>query len=130
MSRRQQRIRELAFAKPSKIKEPINFFGNASEDFDTWRIFVQVYIEDQPAKFAKDKRTIDWIGSLMTSYAASWHIHWIKGTLSGAYPKSMTGYVKALKLRFEDKDAKDEVRGSHLIMIKIHDRSKKVHVLP
>jgi hypothetical protein len=44
----------------------------------------------------------------MKSYAAAWYIHWIKGTLSGAHPKSMTRYVMALKLRFQDKDAKDE----------------------
>jgi len=63
---------------------------------------------DQPEKFPKDQRTIDWIGSLMDSYAASWHIKWLKGTLNGNHPKSMTGYVNALKLRFKDKDAKDE----------------------
>jgi hypothetical protein len=108
MSRWQPRIRELEFAKLIKIKEPINFFGNAGDDFDTWRIFVQVYIEDQLEKFPKDMRTIDCIESLMKSYAASWHIQWIKRTLSGAYPESMTGYVNALRLRFEDKDAKDE----------------------
>jgi len=44
----------------------------------------------------------------MDSYAASWHIQWLKGTLNGTHPKSMTGYVNALKLRFEDKDDKDE----------------------
>jgi hypothetical protein len=88
--------------------EPINFYGNAGEDFDTWWILVQVYIEDQAEMFPKDERTINWIGLLMKSYAVSWHIQWIKGTLSGAHPKSMTGYVNALKLRIEDKDAKDE----------------------
>jgi hypothetical protein len=98
----------LEFAKPIKIKEPINFFGNASEDFDIWWILVQVYIEDQPEKFPKDEWTIDWIGLLMTSYAASWHIPWTKGTLSGAHPKSKTSYVNALKLRFQDRDARDE----------------------
>jgi len=108
MSRRQRRIKELEFPKPIKIKEPINFFGNAGEDFDTWWILVQVYIVDQPEKFPKDDRTIDWIGLLMKGYAVSWHIQWNKGTLSGAHPKSMTGYVNALKLRFEDKDAQDE----------------------
>jgi len=107
-SRRQRRIKELEFAKPIKIKEPKKFFGKPGEDFDTWWVLVQVYIEDQPEKFPKDQRTIDWIGSLMESYAASWHIQWLKGTLNGTHPKSMTGYVSALKLRFEDKDAKDE----------------------
>ena len=77
------------------------------EDFDTWWVLVQVYIEDQPEKFPKDERTIDWIGSLMDSYAASWHIQWLRGTLNGTHPKSMTGYVNPLKIRFEDKDAKD-----------------------
>jgi len=48
----------------------------------------------------------------MESYAASWYIQWIKGTLNGTHPKSMTGYVNALKLRFEDKDAKDEAFAS------------------
>jgi len=107
-SRRQRRIKELEFAKPIEIKEPKRFFGKPGEDFDTWWVLVQVYIEDQPEKFPKDQRTIDWIGSLMDSYAASWHIQWVKGTLNGTHLKSMTGYVNALKLRFEDKDAKDE----------------------
>jgi hypothetical protein len=44
----------------------------------------------------------------MKSYAASLHSQWIKGTLPGLHPKSMTGYVIALKLRFEDKDTKNE----------------------
>jgi hypothetical protein len=30
------------------------------------------------------------------------------GILSGKHPKSITGYIQALKLRIADKDAKDE----------------------
>jgi len=108
MSHRQRRIKELEFAKPIKIEDPKKFYGNAHKDFDTLWVLVQVYIEDQPEKFPKDERTIDWIGSLMDSYAASWHIQWLKGTLSGLHPKLMMGYVNAFKLRFEDKDTKDE----------------------
>jgi hypothetical protein len=44
----------------------------------------------------------------MDRYAAAWHIQWLKGTFSGKHPKSITGYIQALKLRFEDEDAKDE----------------------
>jgi len=44
----------------------------------------------------------------MDKYAAAWHIQWLKGTLNGVYPKSMTGYINALKLMFQDRDAKDE----------------------
>jgi len=107
-SRRQRRIKDLESSKPIKIKEPKKFYGKPGEDFDTWWVLVQVYIKDQPERFPEDERTIDWIGSLMDSYASSWHIQWLKGTLSGLHPKSMTGYVNALKLRFEDRDAKDE----------------------
>jgi hypothetical protein len=44
----------------------------------------------------------------MDSYAASWHIQWIEGTLAGLHPKSVTGYITAFKLRFEDRDPRDE----------------------
>ena len=98
----------MEFAKPIKIKEPKKFYGKAGEDFDTWWVLVQVYIKDQPERFPEDERTIDWIGSLMESYAASWHIQWLKGTLAGTYLKSMMGYINALTLRFEHKDARDE----------------------
>jgi hypothetical protein len=69
---------------------------------------VEVFIRDQPEKFPNNERTIDWIRSLMDKYAASWHVQWIRGTITGKHPKSITGYIQALKLRFEDKDAKDE----------------------
>jgi hypothetical protein len=108
MSRRRWRIKDLEFAKPIKIKEPKKFYGKAAEDFDTWWVLVQVYIRDQPERFPEDEWTIDWIGSLMESDAASWHIQWLKGTLAGLHPKSMTGYINALMLRFEDQDARDE----------------------
>jgi hypothetical protein len=48
---------------------------------------------------------------LIDSYAASWHIQWIQGTVAGLHPKSPTGHVNALELRFEDKNAKDEAYG-------------------
>jgi len=48
----------------------------------------------------------------MDKYAAAWHIQWIEGTLTGKHPKSIAGYIQSLKLRFEDKDAKDEAYAS------------------
>jgi len=54
-SRRQRRIKALEFAKPIKIKEPKMCCGKPGEDFDTWWVLVQVYIEDQPEKFPKDQ---------------------------------------------------------------------------
>jgi len=44
----------------------------------------------------------------MDSYAASWHIQWLKATLNGTHLKSMTGYINAVKLKFEYQNAKDE----------------------
>jgi len=69
---------------------------------------MEVYIPDQPEKFPNNERTIDWIGSLVDKYAATWNVQWIKGTISGKHPKSITGYIQVLKLRFEDKDGKHE----------------------
>lgn len=51
---------------------------------------------------------MDWIGSLMDRYAAACHIQCIKGTLSRKHPESITDYIQALKLQFDDKDAQDE----------------------
>jgi hypothetical protein len=65
----------LEFAKPIKIEEPKIFYGNTGEDFDTWWVLVQVYIEDQLEQFPKDERTIDWIGTLMDGSASCWQIH-------------------------------------------------------
>jgi hypothetical protein len=45
----------------------------------------------------------------MEKYAAAWNIQWIMETMAGTHPKSMTGYANAFKLRFEDRDANDEV---------------------
>jgi len=73
-SRRQQRIQEHQYTKPINIKEPKRFVGKPGEDFDNWWIMVEVYIHDQPEKFPKDERTIDWIGSLIDKYAAASHI--------------------------------------------------------
>jgi hypothetical protein len=99
---------DLQYPKPIKIKQPKRYEGKIGDDLDTWWIKMEVYIRDQPEKFPNDERTIDWIDSLMDKYAAAWHIQWIKGTISGKHPKLITGYIQALKLRFEDKDAKDE----------------------
>jgi hypothetical protein len=78
------------------------------DDFDTWWIMMEDYIRYQLEKFPNDERTIDWIGSLVDRYALAWHIQLIKGTICGKHPKSLTSYIQALKLRFEDEDVKDE----------------------
>jgi hypothetical protein len=62
---------------------------------------VQVCIHDQPEKFTKDERTIDWISSLMDKYVAARHSQWINETLSVKLPESITRYIQALQLRFE-----------------------------
>jgi len=39
-------------------------------------------------------------------------MQWIKGMLNGTHPKSLTGYTNAIKLRFEDGEARDEAYSS------------------
>lgn len=43
----------------------------------------------------------------MDRYAAAWHLQWLQGTLNGTHRQAMTGYINALKLRFDDRDPKD-----------------------
>lgn len=69
---------------------------------------MQVYIKDQLEKFPKDEQTIDWIGSLMDSHESAQHIQWIKGTLTNAHLKSMTGFVNVLKLWFKDEEKEEK----------------------
>jgi hypothetical protein len=92
-TRRQTRLTELEFARAIKIQEPKRFTGTPNEDFNTQWVTMQVYIEDQPERFPKEHRTIGWIGSVIDKYAAACHIQWIKGTLSGAHAKLLSGYV-------------------------------------
>lgn len=71
-------------------------------------MLVQVYIEHQPEKFPNDDRTIEWIESLKDQYSAvSLQEQWLEGTLAGTHPKSITGNVNTLQLKFNDTDAKD-----------------------
>jgi hypothetical protein len=65
------------------------------------------YIKDQPEQFPGDERTVQWIGLMMDKYAAAWHMQWIRGTMSELHPKTMSIYVNALTLLFENKEAKD-----------------------
>jgi len=95
-TRRQRQITELEFAKPIQIMEHKRLEGKHPEDFDTWWVTMQVYVEDQPEHFPQDERTIDRISSWMDIYAAAWHIHWIEETSDGTYPESSTAYINAL----------------------------------
>jgi len=71
---RHQITEELKFAKPIKIKEPRRSKRQSGEDFDTWWVRMEVYIQDQLEKCPKDERTIDWIDFLIDKYTASWYI--------------------------------------------------------
>jgi hypothetical protein len=95
------------FAQPIKMREPTCFEGKPEDDFETWWILLQINIKDELEKFPKDRRTMDWIGSLMDRYAAAWHIQWLKRMWNGAYLISIIGYINARLLRFEIWDTSD-----------------------
>lgn len=77
MSRRQRWMKDFEFPKFIKIQKLKKFEGKPGDDFETWWIVVQVYIDDQPEKSRKDKGTIDRIRSLIDKYAAAWHTYWL-----------------------------------------------------
>jgi hypothetical protein len=48
----------------------------------------------------------------MDKYAAALHLQWVRGTHNETHPKSMTGYILALRMQIEHKEAKDEAYAS------------------
>jgi len=59
MSQKQSRIKQLESAKPIKFWQQKRFDAKPGDDSDTWWVWVQLYIEDQPEKLPKNERTID-----------------------------------------------------------------------
>jgi len=45
--------------KPITIKEPKSVEGKIGDDYETWWVMMEVYIEDQPETVPNDERTID-----------------------------------------------------------------------
>jgi len=57
---------------------------------------------------------INWVGGLLNTYAAAWHVQWERQALVGKFPTSQTTYQNNLKLMFEDKEARDEASGEQV----------------
>jgi hypothetical protein len=96
-----------ADVKPIKLKDPKPFEGNPGDDFDDWWVMLETFIHDQPEKFQDPGRTINWVGGFLHKYAGAWHVQWERKALAGEYPRSWTTYQNDIKLRFENKEARD-----------------------
>ena len=102
-----RRRRRKADTKPIKLKDPKPFEGNPGDDFDDWWVMLETFINDQPEKFEDSGRTINWVGGFLQKYAGAWHVQWERKALAGHYPRSWTTYQNDIKLRFENKEARD-----------------------
>jgi len=102
-----RRRKGRAEVKPIKLKAPKQFEGNSEDEFETWWVQFETFIQDQPEKFEDPGRTINWVRELLTKYAGAWHVQWERNALAGKYPRSWTTYQNDIKLRFEDKEARD-----------------------
>jgi hypothetical protein len=102
-----RRRRKRADTKPIKLKDPKFFEGNPGDDFDDWWVMLETFINDQPEKFEDSGRTINWVGGFLQKYAGAWHVQWERKALAGHYPRSWTTYRNDIKLRFENKEARD-----------------------
>ena len=102
-----RRRRRRADTKPIKLKDPKPFEGNPGDDFDDWWVMLETFINDQPEKFEDSGRTINWVGGFLQKYAGAWHVQWERKALAGHYPRSWTTYQNDIKLRFENKEARD-----------------------
>jgi len=102
-----RRRRRKADTKPIKLKDPKPFEGNPGDDFDDWWVMLETFINDQPEKFEDSGRTINWVGGFLQKYAGAWHVQWERKALAGHFPRSWTTYQNDIKLRFENKEARD-----------------------
>jgi len=102
-----RRRKRKADVKPIKLKDPKFFEGNPGDDFDDWWVMLETFIHDQPEKFEDPGRTINWVGGFLQKYAGAWHVQWERKALAGHYPRSWTTYQNDIKLRFENKEARD-----------------------
>jgi len=102
-----RRRKKRADVKPIKLKDPKPFEGNPGDDFDDWWVMLETFIHDQPEKFDDPGRTINWVGGFLQKYAGAWHVQWERKALAGHYPRSWTTYQNDIKLRFENKEARD-----------------------
>jgi hypothetical protein len=102
-----RRRKRKADIKPIKLKDPKPFEGNPGDDFDDWWVMLETFIHDQPEKFEDSGRTINWVGGFLQKYAGAWHVQWERKALAGQYPRSWTTYQNDIKLRFENKEARD-----------------------
>jgi hypothetical protein len=102
-----RRRKRKADVKPIKLKDPKPFEGNPGDDFDDWWVMLETFIHDQPEKFEDPGRTINWVGGYLQKYAGACHVQWERKALAGHYPRSWTTYQNDIKLRFENKEARD-----------------------
>ena len=102
-----RRRKRKAEVRPIKLKDPKPFEGNPGDDFDDWWVMLETFIHDQPEKFEDPGRTINWVGGFLQKYAGAWHVQWERKALAGHYPRSWTTYQNDIKLRFENKEARD-----------------------
>jgi len=102
-----RRRKRNADVRPIKLKDPKPFEGNPGDDFDDWWVMLETFIHDQPEKFEDPGRTINWVGGFLQKYAGAWHVQWERKALAGHYPRSWTTYQNDIKLRFENKEARD-----------------------
>jgi hypothetical protein len=102
-----RRRKRKADIRPIKLKDPKPFEGNPGDDFDDWWVMLETFIHDQPEKFEDPGRTINWVGGFLQKYAGAWHVQWERKALAGYYPRSWTTYQNDIKLRFENKEARD-----------------------
>jgi len=69
---------------------------------------MQTCIIDQPEKFDKTGRTINWIGVFLKKYAHTWHVHCEQQELARKVPKSWTTYWNDIQLRLQDIETSEE----------------------
>lgn len=91
-----------ATINPIHLKQPPSYDGEDRAKFKPWWQKVEAYIETYEESFNSDARRINWVGSLLTVKAQTWHQQRVKQVKGLGLTDRWNQYVQALRERFTD----------------------------
>lgn len=87
---------------PIHLNKPPTYDGKDLSKFRPWWMKVESYIETYAESFLSDQHRINWVGSLLSDKAQSWHQQRVNQVKKMRFVDTWTGYVAALHERFRD----------------------------
>ncbi|KAK7754393.1 hypothetical protein SLS62_003686 [Diatrype stigma] len=95
-----------ATVNPVQLSKPQTYDGKDLSKFRPWWIKVESYLETYAESFPQDYHRINWVGSLLTDKAQTWHQQRLSQVRRVGLTDRWDGYVIAITERFKDPSEK------------------------